>query len=260
MAPCTPWITGDDVAACCPVETSSGALFDSAAEAASDLLFQLSGRQFAGECGPREVRPPCSDCWCGFQILSRGYVIGPWDYGYPLLLCDTCLTGCSPSAVKLAGVPVREVTEVTINGDVVPDDEYTLVNDRYLIRLDDHRWPIAQDLTLPTSEDHTFAITYTYGQDPPELGRMAAAELACQLYAACGNLSECALPLGTVRVIQQNVVVEKLAFTSWAFRNREWRTGLPLVDAFLQGYNPSVNKRRSTWWAPGKHQYPQAYA
>ena len=42
--PCTPWITGDDVAECCSVETSSGALFDLAAEEASALLFELSGQ------------------------------------------------------------------------------------------------------------------------------------------------------------------------------------------------------------------------
>ena len=78
------------------VETSSGALFDSAASEASSLLFELSGRQFSGYCGPRTVRPGCDPCWCGYQVLSRGYVIGPWDYGYPLYLCDSCLIACSP--------------------------------------------------------------------------------------------------------------------------------------------------------------------
>src|SRR5262245_13316995 len=129
--PCTPWITGDDVADCCNVETSSGALFDAVAVQASDLLFEISGRLYPGECGPRTVRPACDSCWCGFQVLSRGYVIGPWDYGYPLMLCDCCLLACDPSLVKLAGVPVREIEEVLINGDVLPASEYALVNQRY---------------------------------------------------------------------------------------------------------------------------------
>jgi hypothetical protein len=186
-------------------------------------------------------------------------VIGPWDYGYPLYLCDTCLTACSPSAVKLAGYPVREVTQVKINGDIVAPDQYTLLNQRYLIRLNNARWPMAQNLTLPDTEDSTFSVSYTYGADPPALGMSAAAELGCQLYAACGGTEDCALPLGTVRVIQQGVVVEKLAFTSWAHRNGEWRTGLPLVDAFLSAYNPTGLKRRSTFWSPGKLQYAQSY-
>jgi hypothetical protein len=260
MGPCTPWITGDDVAACCNVETSSGALFDQAAAEASALLFELSGRQFAGECGPRTVRPPCDSCYCGYQILSRGYVIGPWDYGYPLLsYCDQCMISCAPSMVKLAGVPVREITEVLIDGDVVAADQYTLLNQRYLVRLDDQRWPVQQNLTQPDTEDGTFSITYTYGQDPPELGVSAAAQLGCQLYAACAGAGDCVLPAGTTRVIQQGVVVEKLAFTSWAFRMGEWRTGLGLVDAFLQAYNPAGIKRHPTFWAPGKRQYAQSY-
>jgi hypothetical protein len=70
--PCTPWVTGDEVADCCSVESSSGALFDMAAEQASQLLFELSGRLFPGECGPKVVRPPCHGCSCGYQVLSRG--------------------------------------------------------------------------------------------------------------------------------------------------------------------------------------------
>lgn len=256
--PCTAWTTGEDVAACCSVETSSGAIFDDAADAASQLLFELSGRQFSGQCGPRTVRPGCDGCWCGYQILSRGYVIGPWDYGYPLYLCDTCLLACDPSAVKLAGYPIREITGVKINGDTVPVDDYTLMNNRYLVRLDGQRWPAMQNLTDPDTEDNTFSISYTYGMSPPALGMMAAAQLGCELYKACSG-DTCALPNGTTRVIQQGIVIEKLAFTNWAFRDRSWRTGLPLVDAFLSAYNPAGIKRRPVFWAPGRHQYAQSY-
>jgi hypothetical protein len=256
--PCTAWVTGDDVAACCSVETSSGALFDDVAEQASALLYPLSGRQFSGLCGPRTVRPSCDPCWCGYQILSRGYVIGPWDYGYPLYLCDSCLVACSPSAVKLAGYPVREITQVKINGDVVAADEYTLLNNRYLVRLNDERWPMAQDLTLPDTDDHTFSISYTYGAGIPMMAAQAATQLACELYKQCAG-EQCVLPAGTTRVIQQNVVVEKLAFTQWAFQNGRWQTGLTMVDMFLNSVNPSGLSRRPTFWAPGKHQYAQSY-
>lgn len=261
MALCSPWITGEDVAACCSVETSSGALFDNAAEVASELLYELSGRLYAGECGPRTVRPACDDCNCGYQILSRGYVIGPWDYGYPLMLCDSCMIACSPSMVKLAGT-VREIESVKIDGDTLATSEYTVLNKRYLVRLDNGHWPWTQNLTLPDTDDHTFSITYTYGVDPPELGRMAAAQLGCEIYRSCGTgggNGECALPLGTTRLVRQGVTIDKLSFISWAFRDRKWQTGLPLVDAFLAGSNPSGIKRRPTLWAPGKRQYAQSY-
>ena len=254
--PCTPWITGDDVADCCNVETTSGALFDVVAEQASDLLFELSGRLYAGECGPRTVRPPCDSCSCGYQILSRGYVVGPWVYGYPLMsLCDSCLVACEPSLVKLAGVPVRDVTEVKIDGDVVDPTTYRLFNDRYLQRLDNGRWPVRQNLTLADTEDGTFSVTYTYGADPPALGVAAAASIACELYKECAG-DTCVLPKGVTRVTRQGITIDKLAFTSWGYRTgKRWATGLPLVDAFLATVNPAGLQRRPVLWAPGKRQY-----
>lgn len=260
MPPCTPWITGDDVADCCSVETTSGVIFDQVAEQASDLLFEISGRLYAGECGPRTVRPPCDSCWCGFQVLSRGYIVGPWTYGYPLdSLCYSCLTACEPSMVKLAGYPIRAVSEVKINGDVVNPDDYFLHNDRYLVRADGARWPISQNLSLPDTEDHTFSVTYTYGADPPELALAAAGQIACELYKQCSGES-CALPTGVTRLTRQGVTIDRLAFTSWSFREGRWATGLALVDAFLATVNPAGLMRRPVLWAPGRRQYSQPWA
>lgn len=259
--PCTPWITGDDVADCCNVETTSGALFDQVAQDASDLLFEISGRLYAGECGPRTVRPACDSCFCGYQVLSRGYVIGPWDYGYPLMLCDSCLIACSPSLIKLAGVPVREVTEVLIDGDVVDPTTYRVFNDRYLQRLDNGHWPTSQNLTLADTEDGTFSITYTYGADPPALGVAAAASIACEMFKACDNATSgaCVLPTGVTRITRQGITIDRLAFTSWGFREGRWATGLPLVDAFLATVNPAGLQRRPVFWSPGKRQYAQSW-
>lgn len=256
--PCTPWIDGDDVAECCSVESSGGIIFDAVAEQASDLLFNISGRLFAGEC-ERTVRPACDSCACGYQVLSRGYVIGPWDFGYPLMLCDSCLVACDPSLVKLAGYPVREVSEVKIDGDIVPEADYRLFNDRYLQRLDGGRWPRSQNLGWPDTESNTFSITYSFGADPPALGVAAAASIACELYKACdvGTTGDCRLPTGVTRLTRQGVTIDKLAFTSWGYREGRWATGLPLVDAFLGSVNPAGLQRRPVVWAPGKRQYAQ---
>jgi hypothetical protein len=258
--PCTPWITGDDVADCCSVETSSGAIFDLAAEQASSLLFELSGRLFPGECGPKTVRPPCHGCSCGYQVLSRGYVIGPWawDGGAYSSLCDYCLVSCAPSRVKLSGYPVREITEIKIDGDVLAADQYTLWKRRYVTRLDDGHWPYQQNLTLPDTDDGTFSITYTYGADPPEIGIAAAAQLGCELYKECDG-QDCALPKGTTRVVNQGITVDKLAFTSWAFNGGKWQTGLPLVDVFLNVHNKAGLMRRPVFWSPGRRQYAQEW-
>jgi hypothetical protein len=257
MGVCTPWITGDDVMECCSVETSSGTLFDQVADQASELLFQLSGRQFPGECGPKTVRPSCDSCWCGYQVLSRGHIVGPWDWGYPFF-CDHCLVSCAPSLVKLSGYPVREITEVLINGAVLAASEYRLHKNRFAMRLNDGRWPWAQNLTLADTEENTFSISYTYGAEAPDLGASAAAQLACELYKECSG-STCALPTGTTRVTRQGITIERLAFTSWAFGNGKWQTGLPLVDAFLNAYNPTGTVRRPVFYAPGRRQYAQPW-
>lgn len=258
--PCAPWISGDDVAECCSVETTSGALFDVVAEQASDLLFELSGRIYAGEC-QRLVRPGCDSCSCGFQVLSRGHVVGPWDYGYPLMLCDSCLLACEPSLVKLAGMPVREILEVKIDGVVVPDTEYRIFNYRYLQRLNNGHWPHSQNLTLADTEDDTFSVLYNYGADPPLLGISAAASIACEMYKACetATAGSCALPTGVTRITRQGITIDRLAFTSWGYRDKRWATGLPLVDAFLATVNPAGLQRRPVFWSPGKRQYAQAW-
>lgn len=266
-APCTPWVTGDDVADCCQVETSSGFLFDEAAIQASALLFELSGRLFPGECGPRTVRPPCI-CTCGYQVLSRGHIIGPWDYGYwNWGMCDFCLVACAPSRIKLVGYPVREIDEIKIDGNIVNPAEYTIYQSRYVTRLDDGRWPIRQDLTLADTEEGTFSISYTYGADPPELGMAAAAQLGCEMYKACNSdAGACALPTGVTRITRQGVTIEKLAFTSWGYIGKNvrgfapgWKTGMALVDAFLNTYNKAGLMRRPTFYAPGKRQYAQGF-
>ena len=251
--PCTPWITGDDVMDCCSVETTDGTIFDLAAEKASDVLFELSGRLFAGECGPKKVRPYCHGCSCGHQILARGHIVAP--YGS---YCDFCLVSCSPSLVKLPGVPVRAISEVKINGSVLAVGEYRLHQKRYAMRLNSTRWPIRQNLTIADTNDNTFSITYTYGEDPPEVGIEAATELACELYKACANVGECQLPTGVARLVRQGITIER----SFLQRDRQtgaWRTGLRLVDAFLNAYNPRGIMRRPVFWSPSGPQYAQEW-
>lgn len=256
--PCTPWITDDDVADCCSVETSDPIIFATVAEQASDILFQLSGRQFSGVCS-KTVRPGCDSCFCGYQILSRGHIVGPWDYGYPLSgYCDSCLVNCSPSLIKLSGYPVQTISQVKIDGVILAPANYRVHNNRFAMRLDDTRWPVVQNLTQADTVDGTWSIAYTYGTAPPSLGVSAAAQLACELYRECQG-ETCALPKGTTRITRQGITIDRLAFTTWAYKDRTWRTGLPLVDTFLAAYNPAGLPRRPVFHAPGRRSYAQSW-
>lgn len=248
--PASAWTTPEAVAVCCGLgeEVDIQTLVPFIDEA-SELLFMFSGRQFYGLAAKYGVRPPCRyGCGCG-QILSRGHIVGDW-WGTE--------SACDPSRVLLSGYPVREILQVNIDGDVLAPSEYGLQNWRWLVRKNDGVWPRCQDMSLDDTEDGTWSVSYTYGQNPPFSGQAAAAELACELHKACSG-GECALPTGVTRIIRQGIVIEKMAFAAWGLQKntaREagtWRTGLPQVDAFLSAFNPRGLQRRPTIWSPSRH-------
>lgn len=263
--PCTPWVSAQDVWNCCgqPTVTIDGVEcnvdFTAYAMASSQILFELSGRRFAGQCS-KTVRPCAEDNWCGVQVLSRGHLVN-WTGSF-WWNGTTRSCGCQPlSRVLLSGYPVRGVTEVKIDGDVVDPTTYRLDERRYLTRVrasandDVNLWPFCQMLDLPDTEDGTFSITYDYGMDPPLVGLDAAQELGCELYKACTNSGHCALPSGVTRVSRQGITVEKAALTAWGLTDGSWKTGLHRVDAFLNAYNPSRAPRRPSTWSPDGLKY-----
>jgi len=252
--PCSSWTTDVDVAACCTVEVGSDtSVFDDSIAAASELLWELSGRLHSGSC-QQTVRPCMTGRGCRVQVLSRGHVVSWCGDGW----CDDSGTVCGCTAldrVLLPGYPVREIVEVTVDGVAVDPATYRLDGYRWLVRMNDPvtgdalSWPSCQNLARESTEDGTFAVTYLYGVDPPMSGRLAATELACETYKACAG-EECALPTGTTRVVRQGIVIEKLAFTAWGLQGGIWRTGLPQVDAFLNSVNPNRLRRRPVIWSP----------
>lgn len=241
FGPGTAWTTGEAVAACCSAEVGTDyEEFDPFIDEASQVLFELSGRLFVGLM-QKTAYPPCrDDCWCG-QVLSRGHVIGSLGGDGP----------CHPSRVLLSGYPVREITQVKINGDVLANTEYRLDNYRWAVRLNNGRWPQHNNHSQDDTEDGTWSITYTYGQNPPLAGQSAAAQLACELWKSCNaGAGDCALPQGTTRIVRQGVTIERLAFSAWGRQLGIWRTGLTLVDEFLNAYNPGRLTRRPVVWSP----------
>jgi len=252
---CSAWTTSDDVLTCCSATIGSDTTrLDASIAAASELLYEASGRRFAGVC-ERTVRPCRIDsCLCGVQGLSRGHLVG-WDGA----CWGGCDCGCQPqSRVKLAGY-VREVTEVKIDGIVIDPDEYFVQGHRWLVHRDPGRWPSCQVMDRTDDEEGTCSVTYEYGKAPRVAGQLAAAELACEILKACTPDAECALPSGVVRITRQNITLERSFFV----RNADgvWATGIGSVDFFLNTFNPSGIKRRGTVWSPsssGRYARPNA--
>lgn len=256
--PCTDWLTGDDVADCCEQQSTSGVLFGQVASESSELLFELSGRIYYGSC-ERTVRPcRTRSCGCSFQVLQGGHVVESGYWGGSSWFCNGTPCGCRGlSRVRLSGYPVTQIVQVKIDGATVDPDTYRLDEHRFLTRVREFSsddvllWPACQALDLPDTQPGTFSVLYQYGEDPPEIGVSAAAQLACELYKACSG-QECALPAGARRVTRQGVTFERQFFRRDPVSGA-WRTGLNLVDAFLNAVNPEGLKRRPAFWSPASH-------
>lgn len=245
--PCTAWTTSLAVAACAGIDNTNA--LDDPIYAASEILYELSGHRFPGVC-ERTVRPCQTDNrWCGVQILSRGHIINWGGTGWNGYDC-----GCNPlSEVPLAGTPVHEITEVKIDGVVIDPSEYRLDNNKWLVAMNGGRWPACQRLDLDDTEDGTWSVTYTHGRPIPMAGQMAARDLAYEIYKSCiDDEGECELPEGVTRVTRQGLTYELPAFVSWGRDfNGIWRTGLRMVDAFLNAFNPKGLQRRPVLYVPG---------
>lgn len=239
--PCQSWIDADDVADCCDVTIGSDNTEDleTAAETASGILYQLTGRRYPGSC-EKIVRPDAQEsCW------SREQIQGRWQ---------------RLSRIRLAG-HATAIEQVLIDGAIVDPTLYRLDEHRWLTRMADpdgrsRSWPRWQRLDLPATEPDTFQITYLYGADPPPGAVAAASALACELYRACPGTQaagECNLPAGVKRIVRQGVTVEMVA--SIAAMLRKGATGIVAVDAFLSVYGRAT--RASAIWSPDVDPMPR---
>lgn len=278
MGPCRTWINGEDIVNCAGFDPAVDTqLLDAVAVEASQLLWELSGRQFTGTCDPVTVRPTrpsgCNHWWGDFAYGGYTWVwldsMGAWAWTSEN---GDILTGCgSLSRVKLNGYPVREITEVKIDGavlDTTYDDgapTYRLDGWRWLTRMNDpaqlqlqKAWPACQNLALNDDQPGTFSVTYRYGVDPPASGISAAIQLACQL-ALAGSGKPCQLPIGTTKIVKTGVTIERGVLTSWARdpKTGAWMTGLALVDAFLNTWNRRGLRRRPAVLSPDTQAFAQ---
>lgn len=266
--PCQPWVTADDVAAVCGEEGSEGsnvAAYDTVAQEASQILFELSGRLYNGGC-EQTVRPcrdacsywtagvygyPLGTGWGDSLGWGWGYGLGGWGWGNGQRRC-----GCGYLAqITLAGYPVTQIIEVKINGAALSASEYRLDEHRYLTRLRDPAtpdqpvfWPACQILDLEDTEPGTWSVTYSFGIAPPAAGKAAAAQLACALV----NPTDCDLPKGASRVTRQGITIDRVSIVNWLSSGE---SGLPAVEAFLVS-QPKL-RRRPAILSPEATRFPR---
>lgn len=200
---------------------------------ASDWLNARSGFRYPGVSEATVARPCSGDPGLGIPWVPPG------DHPHYLLslaptVCGCCAsTCCGPVGVTLGRSPIVEVSEVRIDGDVLPTSKWELVGD-VLTRTDGVAWPHCQNLALPDTEVGTWSVTFTWGAAPPDLGARAAVDLGCIVAkAACGDASCQPVAAGVARRTAGQVTTEYVGATD------DLMLAMPRsVRMFLDAVNP----------------------
>jgi hypothetical protein len=249
---CQPW----PVSGCATLEDYNPAVTGVGMMAASELLWAASGRQF-GTC--EVVMRPCSrQCmdqpfggwWWRSEGFHGGWPYGPVHGGWVAAVCGSCTGGCSCTSAAQLALPaaVQAVSEVTIDGAVLPPSGYAFYPGPGLprvVRLDGGEWPFCQDWGALAGEG-VFEVTTVFGQDVPALGTLAMGEVLPEVLKAC-TTGDCRLPAGTVRS-KTRQGVQKIFVDPAALE--KGRVGLPLTDRFLHAFNPHGLTEGARVWNP----------
>ena len=229
---------------------------------ASESLYALSGQQFTGACGPVTVRPisrPVDGDTRGLVgSIPGGYLA---VYGWPSAWGNARAGAAmhygtsEPPEVELGAFPIIGVSQVKIDGVLIPPNEYFVLNHRTLVRrrpsmsaepTQRYGWPTSQLIDLPDTEEGTFSVTYTYGSPPPTTGWWAALKLAQMLLRdACGE--DGVFPIRVTSMTRQGVTAASTDVQDFLAKGM---TGVYQLDLFIRAYNPSGAVRKPLAWSP----------
>lgn len=237
---------------CCPCwEGTDPRIRELANTWASEILWALSGRRY-GEC-QLTVRP-CEPCHARSYVTYPVYMDSPWGGGGGMWLpyindgawyncaCGTnccCEPGCR---VALSG-PATSVISVMVDGVLVPDTDYRIVDKMWLVRKPGTGcWPNCQHLGQPNdSSDNTFVVEYVRGDPVPGAGLIAASLLQCEIAKRC-QAGNCSVPFNITSMTREGVTVEVGDTTTVG------KTGIKLVDDWVNAVNPGGLIERPRVW------------
>jgi len=202
---------------------------------ASEFLHSRTWRRFKG-LREVELRPCCRHAYArlrayvAWPMVLAAQGIGSSPDPSPIMQ-DAQPCGCSPiSEIELPD-DVQLVTRVLIDGDEY--DGWRLDSGRRLTRVDDTAWPCCADVMLPETELNTFSVHIVVGEDIPEMGRLAAAELAGELYLAVVDKGACQIPANITNVSTQGQTWTRINTQTL---QKDVGLGLRTVDIFLSQF------------------------
>lgn len=219
-----------------------------ACKAASYVLWAFSGRKYHGlRTVTERYECPCrSSDLPGFNIFP--YLDGTGVVRNQMIVDRLSSCGCAGTIngqhtrLRLRGAPVRHVeTVLDPSGEEIVKANYKIVNGRLL------------QLTGTNVDTCGLEITYTYGVNVPQAGRIAARKLADQLILAWSDSDDCELPARTTSISRQGLDITLL--DPQDFLN-DGRTGVYEVDLFLRAANPDKARKPAKVFSPD---LPKAY-
>lgn len=262
-----PWASEDDIPPKRLVDSQGSPLADIPMglmlAAATDLLYVLSGRAYrTGRtiCRPTAINGAYGNQSYLYPYSSMSGYGSAWGFAagwaWTAIGMGWWQNGQDLSEVVLQA-PVRRINQVLVDGAVLGPTQYTLYDKRRLVRNVDQSgsttgaWPWNQQLQLPVNQPGTWQIDYEWGQPPPDSGKLACAELAAQLALGFSGQDSCRLPGRVLSIATQGMstaVGDALQYL------HESLTGIPIIDLFLQAYNPGKRRRRTVFLAPNSIQ------
>jgi hypothetical protein len=242
--PCSDW----PVQWTCELSTLNPAVTGIAVATATETLYALTGMRFGlCEVTLRPCRDDCTDGrfyddfgppWTGQAWPQPALIGGLWFN----LTCGSCTSGCGCARVSEVRLPapVYDITEVVIDGEVLPASAYRLDNHRLLVRTDGGTWPRTNNLAADSGPG-AWSVTARYGEPLPEGAALAMGQLACEIAKAADG-GDCKLPAGLQQLVRQGVTI---SYPDVGELFRQGRTGLYLVDMFVATWNPAGLRQRS---------------
>lgn len=232
MPTIAPWLAVPDLPSPLPTLPGGEADWLRHIQSASEVLWALSGRRWAGGPTIRTV-----------EVVAAGStdtIPGSWHPSWGVHVADGEVYnhGCCqrPTSIRLPGDPSRVLS--VGEGTTTRDPATYRLNGRYLEDLSGRGWPTCHP---------GIAVRYEAGRVPPEAGRTAAGLLARELGRAQIGDPGCALPANVTSVVRQGLtqtLVPALTLFSAG------RTGVPAVDLWLATVNPNGLRQRTRAWSP----------
>lgn len=214
-----------------------------AAEWAGEILGMLSGRRF----GTSQVTvrpyagPATTPTYLTYGVEWQGGTEGGWvPYLFDGAWRNAPWGGgsCPPAEQVVLPGPVVSVTEVKVDGVVVPATAYRVDDGNLLVRHDGGRWPQWQNLNLPAGQAGTWTVGYERGVPVPKGGQIAAGYLACE-YAKGRTTGSCRISKQAQSISRQGVTFEVMPDDP-----KDALTGVAEADQWLRAVNPGKLRQR----------------